>query len=231
MFSALLKLPGQCEVCRSWPARALCEACVARFARPRPRCRLCALPLNTGTPVCGDCLLRPPPWQACLAALDYAYPWAGVLGRFKFRQSAGLAATLASLMRSAPWVEPALDEAEVLLPMPLSTQRLKDRGYNQSLLLARQLAPDKVQAQTLLRIRHTEAQSELPREQRLRNVAGAFALEPTAVVNLAGKRVVLLDDVMTSGASLRAAALPLQQAGVAHLTCLVLARTPAPMPN
>jgi ComF family protein len=160
--------------------------------------------------------------------VDYGYPWSGVVGRFKFEQAPGWATALAQLMRSAPWVEPALDEADVLLPMPLSKERLQERGYNQALLLAQALLPHKVQARTLLRTRHTRAQSELPLKERLRNVEGAFALEPAHRAALAGQRVLLVDDVMTTGASLRAAALPLQQAGVAQLTCLVLARTPAP---
>lgn len=225
MFSAWL--PGQCEVCRSWPARALCEACVSRFAQPRVRCRLCALPLH-GSDVCGACLQHPPPWQACHAAVDYGYPWAAVVGRFKFEQAPAWAATLAQLMRSAPWIEPALENADVVLPMPLSVQRLQERGYNQALLLAQALAPNKVQAHTLLRIRHTRTQSELPLKERLSNVDGAFAIEPKQRAALGGQRVVLVDDVMTTGASLRAAAQPLLQAGVAHLSCLVLARTPAP---
>lgn len=229
MFRALLNalLPSQCEVCHTWPARALCEPCVARFAQPVSRCQGCALPL-TGAAMCGSCLAHPPPWQRCLAAVDYGYPWSGVVGRFKFEQAPGWATALAQLMRSAPWVEPALDEADVLLPMPLSKERLQERGYNQALLLAQALLPHKVQARTLLRTRHTRAQSELPLKERLRNVEGAFALEPAHRAALAGQRVLLVDDVMTTGASLRAAALPLQQAGVAQLTCLVLARTPAP---
>ena len=239
MFSALLQLPARCEVCRSWPARALCEACVSRFAQPRPRCRLCALPLETAwaaqdavqapAEVCADCRLHPPPWQACLCAVDYAYPWSGVLARFKFAMDAGWAASLAQLMRSAPWIEPAIEAADVVVPMPLSAERLRERGFNQALLLARALAGPKVQAQVLLRIRHTQQQSALPLKDRLHNVTQAFAVEPAKRAQLQGQRVVLIDDVMTSGASLRAAAQPLLQAGIAHLSCIVLARTPKPI--
>ena len=109
--------------------------------------------------------------------------------------------------------------------MPLSAARLRQRGFNQALLLARQLAPDKTHAQLLLRIRDTPAQSELKRAERLRNVRGAFAVEPTQLARLKARRVVLVDDVMTSGASLYAAARALRQAEVAHITALVIART------
>ena len=127
-------------------------------------------------------------------------------------------------MRSAPWVEPALDAAHWVLPMPLSTQRLQSRGFNQAWLLAQALSPAKARAQWLLRVRDTAAQSSLTGKERLANVARAFAIDPLCQRDLEDKNVLLVDDVMTSGASLRAAALPLRQAGVRRVTALVFAR-------
>ncbi len=109
--------------------------------------------------------------------------------------------------------------------MPLSRQRLQQRGYNQAWELARQLAPGKASPDLLLRIRDTPPQSALPRAERLRNVKAAFAVDPLRQTEVRGKRVVLMDDVMTSGASLFAAAQALRDAGAAHITGLVLART------
>jgi ComF family protein len=229
MFRALLRhisdrLPSQCLVCRSWPCAPLCEACVARFAQPCPRCRTCALPVPPGVLQCGACIRHPPPLDACAAAVPYAYPWAGLIVRFKFRQQPGYAAMLSSVMRHAPWVEPALEQADCIVPMPLSVQRLRTRGFNQALELARRLAPDKTDPTLLLRIRDTAPQSALNRRQRLRNVRHAFAVEPLRAGALAARHVVLVDDVMTSGASLHAAAMTLRQAGAARVTALVLAR-------
>jgi ComF family protein len=203
----------------------VCDACVARFAQPISRCQTCALPVPANVPQCGACLRAPPPLDLCLAAVPYAYPWAGLVTRYKFESQPGWAATLALLLRSAPWVEPALEQADWLLPMPLSRERLQERGFNQSLMLARQLAPDKTRADWLLRIRHTLPQSALPRAQRLRNVDGAFAVDPLRQPELQGRRLVLVDDVMTSGASLFSAARELRRAGAAHITGLVFART------
>ena len=174
---------------------------------------------------CGACLRTPPPLDACLAAVSYDYPWAGLITRFKFGERPAWASALARLMRSTPWVEPALDQADWVLPLPLSGQRLRERGYNQALELARALAPQKTRASMLLRIRHTPAQSSLQRSERLRNVSDAFALQPLGQPGLENRRVVLVDDVMTSGASLYAAARVLRQAGAAHITALVFART------
>ena len=113
--------------------------------------------------------------------------------------------------------------------MPLSAARLRQRGFNQALELARRLAPDKTDARLLLRIRDTAPQLDLSAAQRRRNGRGAFALEPLRAGRLRGADAVLVDDVMTSGASLFAAAEVLRQAGAARLTALVLARTPAPV--
>ena len=231
MFRDLLqglstRLPSQCRVCHAWPAQVVCEGCVNRFAQPQPRCRSCALPVPTGVTHCGACMARPPPLDVCLAAVSYGYPWSRLVVDFKFHAEPGLAAAFALLLRSTPWVEPALEAADVLLPMALSDQRLRSRGFNQALLLARQLAPDKSRADWLLRLRDTPPQSSLGRAERLRSLDGAFAVEPRQAARLVGQRVVLVDDVMTSGASLWAAARVLRQAGAAHITGLVVARTP-----
>jgi ComF family protein len=229
LFDPLLKhVPSQCAVCRAWPSRPICDPCVARFAQPQPRCQRCALPVPAGIALCGTCLKMTPPLDACLAAVSYAYPWSDCISSYKFHGHTGWATTFAALVRSTPWVEPALEQAHWVLPMPLSNQRLLQRGFNQALLLARALAAEKTRADLLLRILDTRAQSELKRSERLRNVQGAYAVEPAMAASLQGKRVVLVDDVMTSGASLHAAASALRQAGAAHITALVVARTDAP---
>jgi ComF family protein len=170
----------------------------------------------------------PPPLDACLAACDYAWPWPDCIAQFKFRGEAGWAGPLATLMRSVPWVEPALEQCDTVLPMPMAPERLRQRGFNQALELARRLAPAKTDATLLLRTRDTPAQIGLSRAERLRNLRGAFAVEPLRAGQLQGRRVVLVDDVMTTGASLFSAAAALRLAGAAHITAVVLARTGSP---
>ncbi len=230
MFRALINriaaaMPSQCAVCHAWPSQTICEACIVRFAQPRPRCRTCALPLPPGVPQCGACIKSAPPLDACLAAVPYEFPWSGLITGYKFNSRPGLSAAFALLLRSTPWVEPALERADLLLPMPLSRQRLLERGFNQSLELARQLAPAKTDPALLLRLRHTPPQSALKRQDRLRNVRDAFAVDPLRAASLRDRRVILVDDVMTSGASLFCAAAALRAAGAAHITGLVIART------
>lgn len=221
-------LPGQCAVCHAWPAQPVCEACVARFAQPRPRCRRCALPNAVDNRECGRCLRESPPVDACHAAVSYEYPWSALITQFKFNGQAGWARSFATLMLSAPWVEPALDRADLVLPMPLSRERLAERGFNQSLLLARCLAPAKSAPDVLLRVRHCVPQAALDRKERLGNVKGAFAVDPDRIGRVQHAHVVLVDDVMTSGASIFTAAAALRHAGAASITALVLARTDAP---
>jgi ComF family protein len=144
---------------------------------------------------------------------------------YKFNQWVGRAGAFSLLLRSTPWVEPALEAADYVLPMPLSTQRLQTRGFNQALVLARQLSPDKTDSRLLLRIKDTPPQSTLNRRERLSSMTHAFAVDPLYFKRIKGARLVLIDDVMTSGASLCSAATALRAAGASHITAIVLART------
>ncbi|MBS0317403.1 MAG: ComF family protein, partial [Proteobacteria bacterium] len=104
LTGSIRRVPSRCLVCRAWPAQPLCDACVARFARPVPRCRRCALPLPPAQAgadparECGACLKSPPPLDACFAAVSYEYPWPDCIASFKFNANPGLAATLAQLL-------------------------------------------------------------------------------------------------------------------------------------
>ncbi len=198
---------------------------MAAFAQPKPRCLGCALLVQGGVPRCGECVLTPPPLDACLTAVAYEFPWHELLLDFKFRQNPGWAAMFALLLRSMPNVESALAGADLVLPVPLSNTRLQQRGFNQALELARALDATKTRSGQLLRIKDTAAQSTLDRAARLNEVKDAFAVDPLQAAQIRGKTIVLVDDVMTSGATLYAAARTLRAAGAAHITGLVFART------
>jgi ComF family protein len=191
---------------------------------------LCALALPATVNVCGRCLGDPPPWSRAIAACDYGYPWDGLLAALKFRDALELAPSLAALLASRLAQEPR-SALHALLPVPLSDARLRQRGYNQAALLADALAPPlglTVRGRWLLRILDTPHQTALPRERRMANLRGAFAVEPTVLPELRGLRVALLDDVMTTGATLTAATMALRDAGVAEVQVWVVARTPQP---
>jgi ComF family protein len=232
---------SQCAVCRSWPARQVCGACVTRFAFAVPRCTRCALALpadlsmglRAGPQLCGACVGHPPPLHGAFAAVHYAYPWSALIAGYKFGEQHGWAAFFAHLLAQSPGVAElmaGLNPGDWIVPVPLSAERLQVRGFNQSWELCVALARQThTQAQTdarlLLRVKHTRPQSQLKRKDRLANVKGAFQVDPLRTAELQGRRVVLVDDVMTSGASLYTAAQSLRDAGAAQVTAVVLART------
>jgi len=240
--------PAPCLVCQSWCPGGLCLPCLARFAAPRPRCRLCGLALpQAAHPVCGHCLAEPPPVAGTRVALDYGFPWDEPLGRFKFSGQPELGQVLARPLIAVLQAQGVWDRLNVgegpaaghaaprpdwIIPVPLAPERLALRGYNQAGLLARELSRALAlpcAPQALRRWRSTAAQSRMAHAaDRRRNLQGAFMPTPEWLPRLQGRRVALVDDVMTTGATLFEAARCLRQAGAAEVWCWVLARTPAP---
>lgn len=222
-LGTLHRWPSLCQVCQAWPSRPVCENCMALFAQPHARCPTCALTLTQAQ--CSHCAQNPPPLDACVAAVSYTFPWSECIARFKFQADPSLGRSLAEVMRHAPWVEPALEAASAVFAMPLSAQRLRERGFNQALELARHLAPDKADARTLQRAIDSAHQVGAERDARFDNVRDAFWVDPSRMAFVTGRRVVVLDDVMTTGASLFEAARTLRAAGAVHITAMVFART------
>ncbi|HEY0857084.1 MAG TPA: ComF family protein [Albitalea sp.] len=223
-------LPTQCAICRDWGPQRLCAACCQRFIAAGPRCERCALAVPAGVTVCGACLTRPAPWRSALAAVDYTHPWDQLIAHFKFHAALDLAAALARCLGQA-WRLSGRAAPSLLLPVPLSAQRLRERGYNQAWELARRVASRigcPADSRLLLRIRDTPHQLALPIDRRGANVRGAFAVDPLRLDALRGRSVTVLDDVMTTGATATEITRVLQQAGAAEVHWWVLARTPAP---
>lgn len=230
---------GNCWVCGQGGAtQGLCGDCVRDFlpapagtAVARLRCQGCALhmPANTSDGLCGACLRQPQPWSRCTVLVDYAYPFSMLVGRWKFGGEAMLARHFGRWMREHTPLAEALTRADWVVPVPLADARLRERGFDQAALLARffcasahasRFVPD-----ALLRLRNTPAQSTLGQRARLRNLRGAFAVNPAFAAQLQRRRVLLLDDVLTTGATLRAATSTLLAAGVVDVEVACLART------
>lgn len=230
--------PQPCAVCRSWQAGRVCRDCLARFASDVHRCIRCALPLPARTDACdardvhdtrdtcGACLRRPPSVVRTIAALDYRSPWNGLIAGFKFHRRPGLAALFAQRLQEAVMAQGVQPDC-IVLPVPLSQARLRERGYNQAWEVARRLARSlhlRADPLSLLRIIDTPHQVGLPRDERLANVARAFAVDPLRRAQVAGRAVALVDDVMTTGATVEGAARALLQAGAASVQAWVVAR-------
>ncbi len=232
LVPALPPMPRQCELCRRWGTSPLCASCEDRYTITPPRCACCGLPLGLATPRCGDCLRDAPPFTHTVCAADYGFPWDGLISAFKFRGRPELAALLAARLTLAvqrALQAGALPQPDVVVPVPLSPRRLAERGYDQAWELARRVAMAlhlPAEARLLQRPVDTAQQSGLNRAERQRNLRTAFMADPARRALLQGRRVALVDDVMTTGATLREASAVLLRAGAAAVDLWVLARTP-----
>lgn len=223
-------LPRHCVLCgQSADSDNLCAPCGAYLPRPGHACLSCALPLSgTDDPLCGPCLRRPPPWDRALGALVYHYPVDRLVCRFKFRCDFSCGHLLGLEMLKAIRFA-GLPLPDMLVPVPLHRKRHFSRTFNQADMLARQLGRDlaiPVHSRLLSRQRPTRAQSGLDAINRKRNIRGAFQCHRHARQVVGGAHVALVDDVMTTGATLAECTKTLKRGGTAQVTLWVAARAP-----
>ena len=225
--AARLALPQRCELCAGGSgAQLLCAACLAALPRLGPACSQCALPIAGGG-VCGQCLADPPPFEATIAAFVYAFPVDRLLHAFKYHGRLALAEWGADALLAERERRPGAPPPDRLVALPLSRERQRERGYNQAFEIARFLARRldlPVLRQGTRRVRTAPPQTALPWSERAKNVRGAFACE----LDLAGLSIAVIDDVMTTGASLAEFARTLKAAGAARVENWVVARTLRP---
>lgn len=212
-----------------------CPRCRNRIQRvEHPMCSLCGLPFPDASGedhVCGPCLARAPRFTRAWAWAVYPreeaeeHPLRQAVQKFKYGRKVSLGKPLGRLMARGCRDFLRDCDAELIFPVPLHPRRLRWRGFNQALLLGRQLSRAygiPVDPFTLLRIKQTPPQTQLSQEERRRNVRGAFALAPDRSVD--GKRILLVDDVYTSGATVDECSRTLRRAGAAQVYVLTLAR-------
>lgn len=213
-------VPWSCLLCGAATLQTrICGPCDATLPRlPAAHCATCALPLTGGT-TCGACLDHPPPYDSVSAPYAYAFPVDALIHAFKYGGTLSIAPALASRLGSA-----ASATVDALIPMPLAAGRLRERGFNQAHELAR-LAGRRlgvpVFAHACRKVADTAPQAALPWNERARNVRGAFVCD----ADLTGLSIAVVDDVMTTGATLGELARNLKRAGAVHVSGWIVART------
>jgi ComF family protein len=197
---------GQIE----WVESPLCSSCGLMFTARDGNDR-----------VCGDCRADPPPFSRARAAALYQGPAAQAITRFKFTRQMAYLPLMHHWLKRPPCLE-LVAAADLLVPVPLHPQRLKARGFNQSLLLAQAFPEKPLAREALVRTRHTVPQVGLKPRERRDNVKGAFAVADPARV--ARQKVLLIDDLYTTGATVKECAKVLRQAGAPQVEVLTVAR-------
>ncbi|WP_249313509.1 ComF family protein [Congzhengia minquanensis] len=230
MFDKILSFlfPSPCVVCQK-PAgrnRFVCNSCKEHLTllKPGAFCKTCFAPLPSGAELCGKCLSNSPAYGQLVACVSYQGILRNSLHRYKFGGRSDLHTSFAMMM-CAQLLSFGCTDFDVVVPTPLSNERLRERGFNQAELIAKDIAKQfhaPCVSNALKKCRDTERQSELDMHQRDRNVRGAFALSsPDAVRE---KKVLLVDDIFTTGATMREAAKTLSAVSKSVTAC-VLAKT------
>ncbi|WP_428624052.1 ComF family protein [Sedimenticola sp.] len=219
-----LLYPAPCLLCDTPAQDAICPDCQADLPHNRHSCRCCGLPLTLADEAtCGHCLAHPPAVDRSFIPYLYAAPIDQLIGRFKFSGQLAQGRLLSRLL--ADHLRQRAEMPDLLIPVPLHPQRLRQRGYNQALELAKPLARQlglALDHQSCRRIQPTPPQHELKKHQRKRNIRGAFQVTRTPAVN----HVALVDDVVTTGSTVNELAKCLKQRGVARVDVWAVARTP-----
>jgi len=221
--------PVTCVLCgvRGHGGLDLCPGCLSDLPYNRHHCARCALPLPAGNPagaLCGQCQRKPPPFDVCHAAFRYEDPLPALVGGAKFRSRLELARLLGQCLARVV-CEQTAEMPDVILPVPLHARRLRERGYNQALEIARAVSRETgvpIDRTSCARVLSTAPQAGLEQKARRRNVRGAFQV----VRSLPGSHVAILDDVVTTGSTVSELTRILRKAGASRVDVWAVARTP-----
>jgi ComF family protein len=210
---------------------AICTPCESELPWLGDHRQICALPLPMAGLTCGQCLKKTPAFEQVVTPWTYSFPIDSLITRFKHNAKWPFGRLLAELLSQSLQhrFEEGLPRPEALVPVPLSTKRLRERGYNQAAMIAHWLRDSlnlPCDERLLLRVLDTTAQHDLDAKARKHNLRKAFSLAPDAQIN--GRHLALVDDVLTTGATAESLAQLLIKAGAARVDVYCLARTPKP---
>lgn len=228
-------LPTQCLLCDSGlSGDLLCYGCLYDLPwlnRYSSRCQQCAIALSSAGEFCGHCVKQPPAFSRCLIPFAYQQPLTPLIQRFKYRRKLAsgkmLGQQLAQYLQNCA-TEPEWQQPDLIIPTPMHWRRRWQRGFNQAEVLGHYLAAATgiaMNTQLVLRQKHTPSQKELTRDARQKNLRHAFCLAPHAAEHIKDKRIALVDDVVTTTATVRELSRLLIKAGALDVQIWALART------
>ncbi len=211
-----------CVLCGIAASQDVCDSCTIHLPQlPKNHCPICLWPVPTAE-ICGACLKKPPAFTRTIAGLRYSFPIDALIHSFKYQANLAIAPILADLLIKKLTALEA--RADVIIPMPLHPIRLRERGFNQAMEISRYISKQMritILPDSCSRIKHTLPQTGLPWKDRQKNIRKAFSCK----IDLSGKHVAVVDDVMTTGATLNELAKTLRQQGAAEISNWVVART------
>lgn len=206
---------------------AVCRACLNDLPwQPNTSCPQCGLASDGN--VCGSCLSNPPDFDATQAVFLYSFPVDAMMVRYKYGNMMHLSHIFGQFLSDKLGLSLASNQIDFVIPMPMHPARIKERGFNQAHEIAKVLSKDcheKLDFKSVARIKLTPPQASLPLKDRVKNIKGAFQVNTDKLNLILGKRIAIVDDVMTTGASLNELAKTLKKAGATHVECWVIART------
>ena len=217
-------IPKRCQLCATPNRHGICVDCHGLLPWIGVGCEVCGTPLPEAG-VCGDCQRQPRHYERGLIPFRYESPIASHIHHLKYNQQLRYADFLGAMMCQQIWQDAGV-LPEIIIPVPLHPRRLRQRGFNQALEIARRIGEElglEVDYTSLLRVKDTVAQVGLSGAARRQNVRGAFRVRNQAAVR--GTHVALVDDVVTSGSTVTAAAHALKRAGVTRVSVWAAAKT------
>jgi ComF family protein len=220
-FNKLLR--QHCLLCAGGDATdlGLCKSCLKDLPwHVAPQCHQCGLLSNNN--LCGTCLSTPPHFDATHSVFTYDFPVNNMMQRYKYGNMLNLGQIFGQLLSKKVFTK----NIDLIIPMPMHPLRLKERGFNQALEITKVLAKDhveKIDFSSVQRQKLTPPQASLPLKDRVKSIKGVFKVN--LAENVKNKRIAIVDDVMTTGASLNELAKTLKQAGASHVECWIVART------
>lgn len=219
MFKLLL--PHFCVLCHKPSHREmdLCLACENQLPFLKNACHICASPLPENNTICGQCLTRKKPFDQTISIFKYEPPVSAMITGLKFSAKLHYATLFGKLL-----ARKIIQKPELIIPIPLHKNRLKERGFNQSLEIAKQIGKQlniPIDVKSCQRIIHTQPQAQIPAKDRKKNVQNAFGM----VQKISTNHIAVIDDVVTTGHTISSFCQMLKQQGVQHIDVWCIAKT------